>query len=57
MYEYLKLLLNAAESVGVVETAELYKRSNYRADGVDITGRTKDGKLFSISMRLEDEGE
>lgn len=52
MYEYLKMLLDVAEKVGEIETAELKKRSEWRANGVEINGTTANGEKFEITLEV-----
>lgn len=51
MYDYFKIMLDAAESIGKIEKAEL---SKYGAGYVSVCGTLEDGKTFDLTLRLED---
>lgn len=52
MYEHLKKMLSIAESIGTIESVELHGAGKYRPDGVEITGRTPDGKRYELELTL-----
>lgn len=52
MYEIFKVLLEAGEKIGKVETAEL---SNYKNGWVAISGTLESGNQFELRFRVEDE--
>lgn len=57
MYEYLKKLLEVAESIGTVETAEMHPKGTYRASGIEIEGVTADGRTFELRLRVAEKEE
>lgn len=57
MYEYLKKLLEVAENIGTIETAEMYPKGTYRASGVEIAGVIADGRTFELRLRIDEKEE
>lgn len=52
MYENLKILLDAAEKIGTVETVDLSKRCVYTPNRVKIKGVTADGEKFELELEV-----
>ena len=51
MYKLLKLMLKAAESIGVVERVNLDSNS-YQGDYIEIHGVANDGGFFHLELKV-----
>lgn len=56
MYDILKMLLPAAESIGDVTTVhqDILNSKRYTSDEIRIEGVTPDGHKFTLRLELED---
>lgn len=53
LYEHMSQALALAEKIGEVRTVELRQKSKWADHCIEISGISKDGEAFSVSVRIE----
>lgn len=50
LYESMKTLMIAGESLGEIKAVELYQKTSYRGAGAEVIGVTDSGATFTLRV-------
>lgn len=54
MYDFLKILQTAAESVGIIEDVRMCSNDKYWGNQVKISGTTNSGQTFELELTIKE---